>query len=150
MSLYLYNRIFDTSRGKNALKNQYLQKVISVIDSELALLEIRFIHPERFAKEQTFKSDLYIIPKSDDGLGIIGFVELIVALFLLGGIYAKNGKKATLAQIAKGFELMFNFKFGSIYKKQIKLFDRKACNLTRLLDSLRNLLIKESRRRYNE
>lgn len=111
---------------------------------------MRFSHPERFIREQIFKSDLYIIPKSDDGLGIIGFVELVVALFLLGGIYTKGGKKATLIQISKVFEQMFNFRFGDIYKKQIKLFDRKTCNLTRLLDSLRNLLNKESQKRNNE
>lgn len=114
------------------------------------LLEKRFSHPERFIKEQIFKSELYIIPKSDDGLGIIGFVELVVALFLLGGIYMKGGRKATLVEIARAFEQMFNFKFGSIYKKQIKLFDRKGCNLTRLLNSLKNLLDKESRKRNNE
>ncbi|WP_255498804.1 RteC domain-containing protein [Dysgonomonas sp. ZJ709] len=114
------------------------------------LLETRFSHPERFIKEQTFKSDLYIIPKSDDGLGIISFVELVVALFLLGGIYMKGGRKATLIEIARAFEQMFNFKFGDIYKKQVKLFDRKGYNLTKLLDSLRNLLNKESRKRNNE
>lgn len=77
-------------------------------------------------------------------MGIIGFVELAVALFLLKGIYTKTGKHASLADIAKAFENMFNFSFGSIYKKQIALFDRKTCNLTRLLDSLKHLLLKES------
>lgn len=83
-------------------------------------------------------------------MGIIGFVELVICLFLLGEIYTNGGRKASLADIAQAFEQMFNFRFGSIYKKQIKLFDRKGCNLTKLLDSLRNLLTKESRRRNNE
>lgn len=78
-------------------------------------------------------------------MGIIGFVELVVALSLLGGIYTKGGRKATLIDIAKAFEQMFNFSFGNIFKKRIALFERKPCNLTRLLDSLKNLLIKESR-----
>ncbi|MCT6870013.1 MAG: hypothetical protein M3Z80_08715 [Apibacter sp.] len=39
----------------NALKNCYLQKIISVIDLELTLLEARFIHPERFVKDQTLQ-----------------------------------------------------------------------------------------------
>lgn len=82
-------------------------------------------------------------------MGIIGLVELVVALFLLGGIYTMGGTKASLAQISRAFEQMFNFRFGSIYKKQIKLFDRKPYNLTRLLDSLKNLLVKESLRRQN-
>ncbi|MCG6188672.1 hypothetical protein [Maribellus maritimus] len=72
-------------------------------------------------------------------------MELAVSLFLLGEIYTKTGKHASLSDIAKAFELMFNFSFGCIYKKRIALFDRKPCNLTRLLDSLKNLLLKENR-----
>lgn len=99
------------------------------MNSELTLLEKVFMFPERFAQKQIYKSDLYIIPKSK-GLGIIGFVELVVALFLLGGIYTTDGKKASLIQIANAFEQMFNFRFGYIYKKQVKLFDRKDYNYT--------------------
>lgn len=134
-----------TGRGENACKETYLQKTLAFIDSETELLHLKIRHPEQFHQpEQTFKSDLYIVPKSK-GLGIIGFVELAVSLFLLGEIYTKTGKHASLSDIAKAFELMFNFSFGSIYKKRIALFDRKPCNLTRLLDSLKNLLLKENR-----
>lgn len=111
-------------------------------------MEDRYSHPERFAQKQTFKSNLYIIPKSK-GLGIICFVELVVGLFLLGEIYT-NGGKASLTDIAIAFEQMFNFSFGCIYKKRIVLFDRKPYNLTRLLDNLKNLLIKESKNKQNE
>ncbi len=133
-------------RGKNARKKSYLQKTLAFIDSETELLHLKIRHPEQFQKltSQTFKSDLYIIPKSK-GLGIIGFVELAVSLFLLGEIYTKTGKHASLSDIAKAFELMFNFSFGSIYKKRITLFDRKPYNLTKLLDSLKNLLLKENK-----
>lgn len=144
MSLYPYNHFFNTSRGKNALKNLYVQKVIAIIDSELTLLEKIFSHPERFIQQQTFKSNLYIIPKSK-GLGIIGFVELIVALFLLGEVYTAEGRLASLSDLSKAFERMFNFSIGCIYKKRIALFERKTCNLAKLLDNLKNLLIKESK-----
>lgn len=125
---------------------------MALVKYELKLFNLRIQYPEQFhqSEQQAFQSDLYIIPKSDNDLGIIGFVELVVGLFLLGGIYTKGGKKATLIEIARVFERMFNFKFGDIYKKQIKLFDRKGCNLTKLLDSLKNLLDKESRKRNNE
>ncbi len=123
----------------------YFQKSLLLIDSELELLHLKIQHPEQFNFNiETFKSDLYIIPKSK-GLGIIGFVELVVALSLLGEIYTKGGKLATLSDIAKAFEQMFNFRFCSIFKKKIVLFERKPCNLTRLLDSLKNLLVKESK-----
>lgn len=147
--MYPYSHFLNTSRGKNALKNLYLQKVIAIIDFELSLLEERYSHPERFAKDQTSKSNLYIIPKSK-GLGIIGFVELVICLFLLGEIYTNGGERASLADIAQVFEQMFNFSFGCIYKKKIALFERKACNLTRLLDNLKNLLIRESKNKQNE
>lgn len=111
------------------------------------MLNLKIWYPEQFHQpnQLTFQSDLYIIPKSK-GLGIIGFVELVIGLFLLGEIYTKNGKIASLSEIANAFERMFNFSFGSIFKKRIALFERKPCNLTRLLDSLKNLLIKESRK----
>ncbi len=133
-------------RGENALKKAYLQKALTFINSETRLLNLKIQYPEQFnpPAPQTFKSNLHIIPKSK-GLGIIGFVELTVSLFLLGEIYTKTGKHASLSDIARAFELMFNFNFGSIYKKRIALFDRKTCNLTRLLDSLKNLLLKENR-----
>ena len=119
-------------------------------DYEIELLHLKIQHPEQFQlKTETFKSDLYIIPKSK-GLGIIGFVELVVGLFLLGEIYTKRGQLATLSDIAEVFEKMFNFSFGSIFKKKIALFERKPCNLTKLLDNLKILLIKESRKRQNE
>ena len=149
MSLWHCSHFRNSSRGKNALKVLYCQKAIAFLDSELALLEKVFSFPERFSEQQIFKSNLYIIPKSK-GLGIIDFVELVVALFLLGGIYTTDGKKASSIQIANVFEQMFNFHFGDIYKKQVKLFDRKEYNLTKLLDSLRNLLAKENLRRNNE
>lgn len=113
------------------------------------LLEKRFSHPERFIQQQTFKSNLYIIPKSK-GLGVIGFVELAIGLFLLGEIYTSGGGKASLADIAQAFEQMFNFNFGCIYKKKIALFERKTSNLAKLLDNLKNLLIRESRNKLNE
>lgn len=79
-------------------------------------------------------------------MGIIGFVELVVGLSLLGETYTRNGKLASLSDIAKVFEQMFNFSFGCIFKKRIALFERKPCNLTRVLDSLKNLLIRESKK----
>lgn len=127
-----------------------MDKLSLFIDYEIELLHLKIQHPEQFQlKTETFKSDLYIIPKSK-GLGIIGFVELVVGLFLLGEIYTKRGQLATLSDIAEVFERMFNFSFGSIFKKKIALFERKPCNLTKLLDNLKILLIKESRKRQNE
>ena len=140
--------LYQYGQGGNALRFAHLQKALALVNAELELLNLKISYPGHFHKfsEQTFQSKLYIIPKSK-GLGIIGFVELVVALSLLGEIYAKDGTLASLSDIVKVFEQMFNFSFGSRFKKRIALFGRKPCNLTRLLDSLKNLLIKESKKK---
>ena len=98
-------------RGENALKNTYLQKTLTFIDSEIALLNLKIRYPGQFHQpEQTFKSDLYIIPKSK-GLGIIGMAEIVVGLFLSGEVKDKSGKAVSLTLLAQTFEQAFNFSF---------------------------------------
>ena len=110
-------------RGKNAPKNLYIHKALSLIDAEL-------------------------FPKSKE-LGIIGIAEIVLALFLLGKIVGENGKPVPKIQLARGFEQLFNLKFGSIYDKVGEVFTRKPYNLTKTLDALRNAIIKEDRKRKN-
>ena len=108
---------------------------------ELFMLKIR--HPEQFVQsEHTFKSDLHIVPGSHD-LGIIGLVEIAVALHLSGHILGPDGKPAPLVKIGRVFEQAFNVSFGDIYIKRNTLFNRKGYNLTKALDKLRTCLIKE-------
>ena len=68
-------------RGKNALKNLYIHKALSLIDAELELLNLKITHPEQFNSPVSteFKSDLYVLPKSKE-LGIIGIAEIVLAL----------------------------------------------------------------------
>ncbi|SHF46307.1 hypothetical protein SAMN05444274_105318 [Mariniphaga anaerophila] len=128
-------------RGENVLKKTYLQKTLAFIDSETELLHLKIRYPEQFCQpsKQTFKSDLYIIPKSK-GLGIIGMAEIVVGLFLSGEVKDKSGKAVSLTLLAQTFEHAFNFSFGSIYDKQDALFRRKPFNLTRTLDFLKSLI----------
>ncbi len=137
-------------RGKNALKNRYIHKALSLIDTELELLNLKINHPEQFNLPDLpeFKSDLYVIPKSKD-LGIIGIAEIVLGLFLQGEIIGKNGKPVSEACLARGFEQLFNLKFGSIYDKVDEVFIRKPYNLTKTLDALRNAIGKEDRKRKN-
>ena len=48
-------------RGKNAPKNLYIHKALSLIDAELELLNLKITHPEQFNSPVSteFKSDLY-------------------------------------------------------------------------------------------
>ncbi|QNL41239.1 MULTISPECIES: hypothetical protein [Bacteroides] len=140
----------NASRGKNALKNLDIHKALSLIDSELLLINLKINHPEQFVLFVTteFKSDLYVIPKSKD-LGIIGIAEIVIALFLQGQIVGEDGKPVPEVRLARGFEQLFNLKFGSIYDKVSEVFTRKPYNLTKTLDALRNAIIKEDRKRKN-
>lgn len=121
-----------------------MQKVISVIDSELALLETRFTHPERFVKDQIFKSDLHIIPKSKD-LGIVALAEIVESLYLTQKILNNEGKTASKTQIGFLFELMFNVSFGDISDKTSEIYKRKPFNRTKALDFLRNMIIRKDK-----
>lgn len=94
----------------------YCQKAIVTIDLELSLLDKRFFHPERFIREQPFKSNLYVILKSKD-FGIIALVKVAESLFLSKGVLSSNGKPASRKQIANILGLMFNVSLGDIYKK---------------------------------
>lgn len=145
-SYYFYRRKTSTSRGKNAYKLRYVDKALAYIDSELTLINLRIEHPEQFhqSEQQTFQSELYIIPKSKD-LGIVALAEIVVALFLSKKVVQRNGKPAHLNQIADIFQKMFNCSFGSIYDQQEKVFDRKPFNRTKALDFLKNLIIRKDK-----
>lgn len=139
-----------TGREKNALKNLFLQKALAIINVELELLNLKIQHPEpfRYSTAPTFESDLYVIPKSK-GLGIIGIAEIVNGLYLQGEVVGKDGKPVSKASLARGFEQLFNLKFGSIYDKINEIFIRKPYNLTKTLDALRNAILKEDRKRKN-
>ena len=121
-----------------------MQKVIAVIDSELVLLETRFTHPERFVNEQTFKSDLNIIPKSKD-LGIVALAEIVESLYLSQEVLNNEGKPANKNQIGNKFELIFNVSFGDISDKTSEIYKRKPFNRTKALDFLRNMIIRKDK-----
>lgn len=126
------------------LKNQYIQKAIAVIDSELVLLDKLFSYPERFIQKQIFKSDLYITPKSKD-LGIVGLSEIVESLYLSQKILNAEGKPASRKQIANIFELMFNISFGDISDKTSEIYKRKPFNRTKTLDFLRNMIMRKDK-----
>lgn len=105
------------------------------------LLKLKIQYPERFSQteELSFKSEIYVIPKAK-GLGIIGLAELVISIFLSKEIKNRNGKPASLVQLARAFEYVFNCNFGSIYDKQAEVYNRKFCNLTKSLDFLKGSL----------
>lgn len=140
-----------TGRGKNALKKLFLQKTLAIISTELELLNFKITHLESFplATPLTFESPLSVIPKFQH-LGIMGMTEILSALILLGGIIDNTGKNPTIIAFSEVFEQAFGFSFNGIYDRQSELFKRKSCNLTKTLDALKAVLIKEYKKRQAE
>jgi hypothetical protein len=114
----------------------------------LELLRLKICHPEQFLQTnpQTFESNLFLAPKSKN-LGIIGMAEIVVSLWSLGEIIGTDGKPVPLIRIANAFEYIFDFSFGDIYDKQKAIFDRKPFNRTKALDTLKNAILKEEKKR---
>lgn len=129
----------------------FICKALSYLNSELELLNLKIRYPEQFrsSHQQTFVSDLYILPKSKD-LGIVALAEIVIALFFSKKVFQRNGKPAHLIQIAQAFEKMFNCSFGSIYDQQEQVFIRKPFNRTKALDFLRNLIIRKDKEGKNK
>ncbi|WP_077153961.1 MULTISPECIES: hypothetical protein [Bacteroides] len=128
-----------------------MQKALAIINAELELLNFKITHPESFSSEAplTFESPLSVIPKFQN-LGIMGMTEILSALMLLGGITDNAGKKPAIIAFSEVFEQAFGFSFNGIYDRQSELFKRKPYNLTKTLDALKAVLIKEYKKREAE
>lgn len=95
------------------------------------------------------KSKLYFIPKSD-GLGIDSMGEFAISFKLSNHFFDEEGHPASFVHIANALEHAFNFNFGDIYKTKARIFRRKPYNLTKALDNLKNLIVRESRNKKDE
>jgi len=73
--------------------------------------------------------------------------EFATAFELSGQFLGENGNPAPYIHVSEAFEQAFNFSFGDAYKSKARVFSRKPFNLTKALDHLKNLLIRESRNR---
>jgi len=73
--------------------------------------------------------------------------ELAATFELSSQFLDDNGNSAPFIHIAEALEVAFNFTFGGAYKSKARVFSRKPFNLTKSLDHLKNLLIRESRNR---
>lgn len=58
----------------------------------------------------------------------------------------EEGNPAPFIHIAKTLESAFNFTFGDVYKSKSRIFNRKSYNLTKALDYLKNLIVRENRK----
>lgn len=90
------------------------------------------------------KNEVYFIPKPS-GLGIDSMGEFATTFGLSNQFLDENGNPAPFKYITEALEYAFNFTFGNAYKSKSRVFSRKPYNLTKALDYLKKLLIRESR-----
>lgn len=123
----------------------YCKKIILLLESEIELLKLIYQQTNRFFNNpQSNKPKVYFIPKSD-GLGIDSMGEFATTFELSNQFLDENGKPVPFKYIAESLEYAFNFTFGNAYKSKSRVFSRKPYNLTKALDYLKKLLIRESR-----
>lgn len=114
-------------------------------------MKLQIRHPEQFSpvKPQAFSSILSLIPKSEN-LGVMGMTEILTSLSLLEGITDNTGNNPSVITFADTFEQAFSFSYNDIYDRQYDLFRRKPYNLTRTLDAMKAVLMKEYKRRKSQ
>lgn len=76
----------------------------------------------------------------------VALTELMYALYHQGVF---NNGNVNIRQIAKTFEVMFNFNLGEFYQTYLELQERKI-NRTKFLDTLREGLIRKMDERYEK
>lgn len=122
------------------------------LESEIELLKVTFLHDERilFRNSQPHVSKVYFIPKPKEGLGIDSMGEFATTFELSNQFIDEEGKPSSYISIAETLESAFNFSFGNAYKFKARVFSRKPFNLTKALDFLKNLLIRESKKKSKQ
>jgi hypothetical protein len=116
------------------------------------LLKLTFLQASQTSRNtlKPHKSKVCFIPKSKEGLGIDSMGEFATTFELSGQFIDAEGKPASYTSIAEALQSAFNFSFGNAYKSKARVFSRKPFNLTKALDYLKNLLIRESRNKSRQ
>jgi hypothetical protein len=83
-------------------------------------------------------------PKMDTRAAIFSGNKI---LLVSGQFVNEAGISVPYIHIAHALEQAFNFTFGNVHKSKGRVFKRKPFNLTKALDYLKNLVIRENRNR---
>jgi len=127
----------------------YQRKAILFLESEIDLLKSTFRQTNQFVNSGVtqHKPKVYFVPNPREGLGIDSMGELAVSFELSGQFLNDEGNFAPYTHIVHALEQAFNFTFGDAHKSKERVFKRKAFNITKALDCLRNLIIREWRKK---
>lgn len=145
--MFFWEHYLFASWEKNRLKETYQRKAILFLESEIDLLKFTFRQTNQPASNNIPQnSKVYFIPKSQ-GLGIDSMGEFAVSFELSEQFLNEEGNPAPYIHIARALEHAFNFTFGDAHKSKERVFKRKSYNLTKALDFLKNLIVRESRKK---
>jgi len=140
-------------RGKNVpARRAFVSLALDMVDCELELAGMELERwrsgvPSVSAPEP--RPTLHLLPKHRE-MGVMGMTEILTGIQLLEGLISNMGKPPTTIAHAEAFERTFGFSYNDIYDRQIDLFKRKPCNLTKTLDAMKAAIVKEHRRRQAE
>lgn len=148
MSSYPYRLSISTGRGENALKSGYLYKAILLLEAEIELLKFSFLQTKHNPDKTESHSQVYFVPHPE-GLGYIGMGEIATSLQLTGEFFDEKGNPAALSHISNALESVFHY-ISDIYKSKSTIYRRKPYNRTKALDYLKNLIIREGRKKKDE
>lgn len=84
-------------------------------------------YPKYFINIETkWQSPLYLNPSV---INYTDVMENICGLYYSNSINGIDGKNIPFSMLANGFELLFNFKFADIYKKEMKCLSGNPINV---------------------
>ncbi|MDD4399929.1 MAG: hypothetical protein WC125_03465 [Bacteroidales bacterium] len=105
-----------------------------MIDSAINIVDLRINNPkipESRAKPLQ-QSPLYL----SDSVGYVDIMEIACGLFYGGILKSITGNIVNFTDVARVFEVGFNFEFADIYKKRDEVIRRKPSKRTEFLSRL--------------
>ena len=116
-----------------------------MIDSAINIVDLRINNPkmQELRVKQLFQSPLYL----SDSVGYVDIMEIACGLFYGGILKTITGNIVNFTDVARVFEVGFNFEFADIYKKRDEVIRRKPSKRTEFLNRLIYAIDTESKNR---
>lgn len=129
----------------NIQNSHFLDKGIYMIDSAITIVDLRMSNPKIFepvSMKSISKSPLHL----SNNVAYVDIMELACGLFYADVFQTISGSIVSFADIARVFEVGFNFDFSDIYKKREEVIKRKPSKRTEFLSKLIYFINQESRK----
>lgn len=121
-----------------------IEKSLYMIDSAIKVVDLRINNPKILEQPQ-----IKVSPKSticlDNDVGYVDIMEIACGLFYSGVIKSVSGNIVNFADVARVFEIGFNFEFSDIYKKRDEVIKRKPMKRVEFLNRMIHAINAESK-----